>query len=399
METPRSSQGGPRGDPRGDPQGGQLRKIAAPLLTLAVSFSLALAGGEAVLRSLAADDFHVWPPGFEQVLHPRPEYLPGVEGPSRFRANGLGVRGDELPTGRGLRILALGGSTTECLYLDQEEAWPRLLEKELAAASSGDGGDAVWVGNAGKSGNNTRHHQLQAEALLPRIPNLDAVILLLGVNDLSRVLALDGGPDRDDRLVRQAFHVTPPGLAEGPFFKRTALWQALRRLKNRGRASPLAQDPQGEVYDVWRRHRAEAPALRDELPNLDAGLAEYAENLRRLARQVTERGARVVLVDQPALWRKGLPEELERLLWMGGVGDFQAEPGHEYYTPDALAAGMAAYNRTLLAVCREVPGALCVELAAELPRDDTTFYDDVHFNEAGSRRVARILAKRIASAL
>jgi lysophospholipase L1-like esterase len=366
-----------------------------------------------VLRSLAADDFHVWPPGFEQVLHPRPEYLPGVEGPSRFQANGLGVRGDELTAKHELRILALGGSTTECLYLDQEEAWPRLLEKELAAASSSPRGGAVWVGNAGKSGNNTRHHRLQAEVVLPRVPDLDAVVLLLGVNDLSRVLALDGSPDPaapaspggpgggggDPRLARQAFHVTPARLAEGSFFKRTALWQGLRRLMERGRENPLAQDPEGKVYDVWRRYRAETPTLRAELPDLDAALAEYAENVRRLARRAAERGARVVLVDQPALWREGLPADLERLLWMGGVGDFQAEPGHAYYSSGALAEGLAAYNRTLLAVCREIPGALCVDLAAELRRDTTIFYDDVHFNEAGSRRVARMLAERITSAL
>lgn len=37
----------------------------------------------------------------------------------------------------------------------------------------------------------------------------------------------------------------------------------------------------------------------------------------------------------------------------------------------------------------------CLDLAAMLPKDDTVFYDDVHFNEAGAERVAAAVAERL----
>jgi hypothetical protein len=76
---------------------------------------------------------------------------------------------------------------------------------------------------------------------------------------------------------------------------------------------------------------------------------------------------------------------------MGGAGDFGPSRGKEYYSVEALSEGMRLYNERLLAVCK-AEGAECVDLASMLPRDLTVFYDDTHFNEGGSRRVAELLA-------
>ena len=373
----------------------RLSGIAKRGILIALSGLLALGVGEVVLRGLSRDVFYVWPPRLRQEFHPSPEIMPGVSGVSRFEINSLGLRGDELSEGRDLRILAVGGSTTECLYLDQTEAWPSLLQALL--------GPRVWVGNAGRSGAHTRHHRLQAEELLEQLPRIDTVIVLTGINDLSLRLSQDeawkpfdfNSPDAVSGLTREAFAVRPPRFADGPVYKRTALWQALGKLGLLVRSRGTTQDDRGRVYEAWRRRRRESPRLRQRLPDLGPALAEYAENLRAIARSAAGHRARVVFVTQPALWRDGLPPDLERLLWMGGVGRFQKESGHEYYSVSALAAGMDAYNRTLLATCRRIPEAVCVDLAARVPRDATVFYDDVHFNEAGSRRVARILAESV----
>jgi lysophospholipase L1-like esterase len=92
------------------------------------------------------------------------------------------------------------------------------------------------------------------------------------------------------------------------------------------------------------------------------------------------------------MWRRDLPPELDDLLWMGGAGDFQNERGKEYYSAAALAAGMELYNETLLETCRE-RRAECFDLAPLVPKDAGAFYDDVHFNEGGARKVAGALTK------
>lgn len=372
-----------------------LSRIARRGALALLSSLLALGLGEAVLRLFSPDAYYVWPPHLHQVLRPTPDVMPGVSGPSRFVINSIGMRGDELSKDRDFRVLTLGGSTTECLYLDQTEAWPHLLQGLL--------GPRAWVGNAGRSGLHTRHHRLQAEKLLDQLPRMDAVIVLTGVNDLSLRLSRDTAwkpvdftdPKALPGLMQEAFAIRPPRFMDGPFYKRTLLSQMLKRLGRTLRSGGATQDAPGVIYEIWRRHRREAPRLRQRLPDLGPALAEYADNLRAIARSAARHHARIVFVTQPALWRDGLPPDLQRLLWLGGVGRFQKEAGHEYYSVPALAAGMDAYNRTLLATCRRIPGALCVDLAAALPRDTTVFYDDVHFNEEGSRKVARVLAERL----
>ena len=323
--------------------------------------------------------------------------MPGVSGVSRFQINAQGLRGDELAEDRKARILALGGSTTECLFLDDSEAWPRLLQDHLAAARRD---TTVWVGNAGRSGHNTWHHRVQAEKLLAQVPGIDAVLVLAGVNDLSQRLVLDRAyaPPDPDKVIEEAFEQKPLRFMDGPFYKSTALWQGLKKIDRRLRTAGTSQDATGRIYVKWRRHRQSASVTRTELPDLGPALEEYAANLRAIAAVAVRHGARIVFVTQPALWREDLPGDFERLLWMGGVGRFQEESGHEYYSAGALASAMEAYNRTLLEICGGTPGAVCVDLASSLPRDTEAFYDDVHFNEAGSRRVARVLAERILGA-
>src|SRR5690606_16482325 len=150
----------------------------------------------------------------------------------------------------------------------------------------------------------------------------------------------------------------------------------------------------GSIYTTWRAHRAGASQRLDALPDLGPALGEYRRNVVALARLCADHGARPLFLTQPCLWREDLAPEDEALLWMGGVGDYQREPGAACCPARALAEGLGRYNEELAAACAEA-GADCLDLAALLPRDRTVFYDDVHFNEHG----ARLVADRVAEAL
>jgi hypothetical protein len=97
---------------------------------------------------------------------------------------------------------------------------------------------------------------------------------------------------------------------------------------------------------------------------------------------------------QPTIWKPDLPENLNALLWLGGIGDFQRESGKPYYSVEALEKGIKAYNETLLRICRE-KGIECLDLASLLEKDTTVFYDDVHFNESGARKISMHLSEYI----
>jgi lysophospholipase L1-like esterase len=319
--------------------------------------------------------------------------MPGVDGPSRFVVDALGLRGDPQPRGDAYRILCVGGSSTECLYLDQDEAWPQLVQRELASIRP------TWVANAGRSGHTTREHVVHVEELLRGPPRFDLVLLTCGVNDLGKRLSHDrdyqpydfARPGARDALLREAFAVGPPGPWDTrPAYKRTALWALASRWRGEWFGDPRAQDPAGEIYVHWRELRGATSKLRDDLPDLSSALAEFRANLGRCADACREHGVRLVLVNQACMWRADLPDELRKLLWMGGVGDYQRVAGAEYYSVAALARGMQSYNRAMAELAAE-RGLELVDLDAALPKDTHAFYDDVHLNEAGARSAAETI--------
>ena len=338
----------------------------------------------------------VWPPHLERVLRPDARIMPGVSGLSRFRVNSLGLRGEEPPTTPAYRIVCVGGSTTECLYLDQEEAWPAQLEARLRAA-----GRAVWVGNAGRSGHRTREHRLQVRELVNLEPKLGALVVLAGVNDLCRRLAAAErydplAPEKEElrsALMAEAFAVLPDGPDSPlPFYEQTGLWRLASWARARLQGEVRGQDERGAVYVRWRARRAARSGLRSELPDLESALAEFRRNLEVIDATCRAAGVRLVLLSQPALWRSDLEPELERLCWMGGIGDYANVEGCEYYSIAALAEGLRRYNAELAGFAAE-RGLELVDLEAELAKDGSVFYDDVHLNEEGARQAAAVVAR------
>lgn len=374
-------------------------KIAAGVLGLAAALIL----GEILLWLVLPSQarYYVWPPNFKATLYPNPEYLPGVSGASHFNTNSFGIRGKEFAEGQSYRILAVGGSTTECLYLDENEVWTNLLERQLTEAK----GKPIWVGNVGRSGRNTRHHILQLKYLLPQYPKVDAVILLAGVNDLHiKISDLEYDSQTTARAsfeqdyMRASFALSPPDL---PFYhyKKLGWWRMAKQLKSAYLSDAKAQpilDATGKTTEQWRRFRKHAEEVVDAMPDLTAALDEYSRNLHAIADLAQARAVRLILVTQPTLWRPGMKQEDTELLWMGGIGSFQTGKGHKYYSVSSLDAIMRRYNETLLDVCKKRL-LDCVDMAGLLPKDRTVFYDDVHFNESGARQVAGVLYRHLNS--
>ncbi len=370
----------------------RLSLMKAKVVLLCCSSVLALLVAEAALRLALPNSYYIWPPNLRQVFRPDPKTVPGISGESQFEINSLGLRGDELTPSRTYRILAIGGSTTECLYLDQLKTWPHLLQ---AALNDSTHSGKVWVGIAGMSGRNTRHHLIAMRYLPIEKMRIDAVVLLIGVNDFQEYLANPHSPSKsEEALLNETF---TGGMrhsqSDDPFFKKTAIWRLLRNVKTqylRKVDQNKVQDHFGKILDTWREHRRRATKIRTELPELTPDLESYANNVNQLIDIAKQKSVRLIFITQPTMWKPGLSEELNSLLWFGGVGDFQRESGKPYYSVEALANGMKQYNDVLLRVCRQ-RGIECIDLAY-LEKDATVFYDDVHFNESGAKKVASVLA-------
>lgn len=348
----------------------------------------------------APSRFYVHPPGLHRTFTWFPGMIPGVEGEKHFVINSQGMRGDEFSEDQDYRILAIGGSTTFGMAHDETEVWTRLVQDYL----NEHGPKTVCVGNAGRIGLTTRVHTVQLKHLLPQHPRPHAVLLLIGINDLLLRLAQGNAYDpgfmnRDDvesLLMARAFSIYPDMYREEPSYKRTAIWRftskaavRLRQDAAQGQAEPLRTHPR------WRDKRRRASAILDELPDLSSALDEYARNVSTTIDLARAHSVRPIFLTQPSLWRDGLSQQEKDLLWTGGTGDYTNEPGHAYYSPEALATAMEQYNERLLQVCRE-RNVECFDLATHIPKGTSAFYDDCHFNEAGMRLVAEALGRYLA---
>ena len=143
---------------------------------------------------------------------------------------------------------------------------------------------------------------------------IDEALFLVGVNDLLYRLARGdeydpgflGRPWADDVLAAETFLGSMHLPTRGPLFRRTLTWQLFRKARLFFALSKH-QDESGQVYEIWRRKRAEAKRFILDLPDLESALGEYEANLNTMVDLCQERRIRPILVTHPALWRENLP--------------------------------------------------------------------------------------------
>jgi lysophospholipase L1-like esterase len=352
-------------------------------------------GSELFLRYLHPETsgYHIWPPHYQADFVPSDRATPGIQGVGRFRVNSLGLRSDEPPPDRRRTVYVLGGSTAIDVYLDQDEAWAQLLQDRLNAP----GDPKTWVGNLSRSSLATLHNLLIFDHLLPELPPPDLFVNLLGVNDLQLALKSSFLADMTTEThLRWTFAELPSNgpwwerLATVRFYRRVADWQARARIGT-------VQSFNADGFITWRQCRQTAPHERmvDQLPDLTAALAQFRVNLLELADRASRQGATMMFLTQPTIYAPVMDPADVAVLIAGGLGpNTDWCKRQEYFTPRALAEGVDRFNAVTLEVCRE-RGLPCVDLAAAVAKSRVNFYDDMHFNEAGARRVAEVVAPAV----
>lgn len=309
--------------------------------------------------------------------------LPGVKGPIEFSINRWGLRGPEFsPDISAQRILCVGGSTTECLYVTDPRSWPWRLETILQQKGIK---CPLFVGNAGRSGQIASQH-----AFLIRnyeaSDKFDRIVVMCGINDLGALLH-GNRREREASIAQDTlFYKQRPHEA---YYRRLTLWrmgETILDVGNPAASGQIIQDPAGRWIDQFRASRREKLAKNgiDHPPTqLAADLKDYRRDLLSVVEAARLRGSELLLVTQPTMWRANLPKELDDLLW--------EQTDDAAYTTRVLAEMMAKYNDVLIEVAKET-NTRYLDLASQLPADTTVFYDDCHFNDSGCDKVAQAVA-------
>ena len=261
-----------------------------------------------------------FPANARQVMTPDPTNLPGTRSPVVFSTNALGLRTTApltMPKPAGVRrVMFLGGSTTECLFLDDAETWPALVGRRLEGAADHRRVEDV---NSGKSGQTTRDHLATlAQYLIPLGPDL--VVIMAGVNDLwLQIYTDDYSPLRlDARSAMTLDTVLPWDYPLNALQVGRALvwtwrgWSSIDHLGN-----PI-QDPSGTYIPRQRERRRTLP-YRSIDPSRMQPNPEFEQNMRSLIGMAKANRIPVVLVTQHWLLSAQMSEEDKAQIWGSGA--------------------------------------------------------------------------------
>ncbi len=374
---------------------GQALFVGGAVLTL-----LLLVGRWTALHGLASAVVAVLllQPALAQVLTPPIRHLipnrsyvietdvPGIRNGSVVTIDERGFRPttEMRPSDPSRRIVLIGGSTFEQIYLDDRATTGWLLADALGAAAGAGGADApsdaVEVINTGLAGLRSADHLVHLGYFERDADAFDEThhIIMMGINDWN-------------------LHVTrdvlgePAGWAEEP----AAPWRRvdaypLVRVGTDLRARLLPEPPALEATHSQMSRYDERPKVEVTDAQLDEMLWKYRDSIRGLI-DACETGTRTrcTFVTQPTVYR---PENFtsaafRRTLWV-------APPfTEEVMTPASLVRVARAFNDVLL---EEVAGSGCsscgaIDADAALGGRPELFYDDCHFTEAGSAVLAETL--------
>lgn len=306
--------------------------------------------------------------------------LPGVSGENTFSTNNMGFRGDDLHAPkpvREYRIFMVGGSTTECFYLDDSQAIHRVLQDALKRKFQA---IEVKVYNAGKSGDGLPDH---ISMIVHRIVHLqpDMIVVFAGVNDLTRAIYHYDYLHYVAERRQQVSLLTMLDSASTEFQIGRRVHSLMGRIAPQQPAQTLEQIPQLSNYREKVRLR-KSVAVSEMRPRVDP--EAYRLNLTTIVGILHAHGIQPVFMTQPSTWNSD-DQTIKEWQWMLYRFGTTYRDG---FMDEAL--------ETLNGVMRQIStrfGVPLLDLARQMPKTSAFFYDDVHFNVQGARFAGEGLAR------
>ena len=326
--------------------------------------------GKTVTRSIRLKEF---PPLTTAFLTPSNKYMMGTDTLEQKEYR-LAIDDDgyispsKIHENADSTILFLGGSTTECIYVDEKARFPylvgRLLEKD---------GKKVNSFNSGISGNHSLH---SIDILLNKGLKLnpDVAVLMHNFNDLTILLYektyWNDHPSRSLLTVRKHKDIEVMNIIRG---KIPNIYMKMARLK------PL--------LNALLKRDDEFAHLRGEkyLIDREGILEKFEQNLMAFIGISRVYGVTPVLMTQASRFKEE-PDDVIFKSWKPALlMGITYEEFSEVY---------AEMNESIRKIGRSAD-VLVIDLAKEVPQTNAYMYDIVHYNNFGSKYVATLIANQL----
>jgi lysophospholipase L1-like esterase len=267
-------------------------------------------------------------------------------------------------------IVFLGGSTTECMFVDEEHRFPyvtgQILEQETGAK--------INSYNGGMSGSNSLNAiDILINKVIPLKP--DVVVFMENINDLSTLLY--EGTYWNQQTARSPLETLKKRQLVGKLLKEIFIPNLNHAYRN------LKKTLSGQEEDEFAGARGKTLIIDQAQMRHD-----FAANLRTLVCTCKAWGIVPVLMTQANRITEHPDPVVAAYIGRDGRGTgLGYQKFKEIYD---------AFNDTIREVGRQNQ-VIVIDLAREVPADKKYLYDLVHFNDAGSQLAAQIIAAQLKS--
>jgi lysophospholipase L1-like esterase len=280
------------------------------------------------------------------------------------------------------RIFAIGGSTTEQIYIDQSHTWTHLLQEKLDHKFKRD----FEVIGTGVSGTRLVNHLATLKKIISYHP--DMVVFLFGINDWNHQIS--SNYQIDHNVENHDFAILVDRLS---YKKTLGIFVdniiAIIKLKLFNLADKKDRQLNENPYE-----NLNSLAKADKREFKPSGVPEsYQEQLAAINQLCDQQKIKCVFLTQPNGYKKWADKHYTELFWM-------TPPGKAPYTLtlDSMEYIAKLYNDYTINFVRQNDKILC-DIDAKIPPSSSYMYDECHFNLGGAIKASELLFKCIENKL
>ena len=305
------------------------------------------------------------------------EGLIGIDSVISFTTNNVGFRGDFLDIPKPdneFRIFLVGGSTTECLFIDDSKSIGKQLQKKFIDEKDIN----VKVYNAGKSGDISTDHLAM---LAHRINHLepDLLILFSGINDFRRSIF-------DYNYIKLPQKLSNSEILKAFFSTYSQIVRRIILIKNNtslneGVVNISVDSNYGELIN-----KAKSLPLTTTIPKVSTVF--YQNNLKAIAGICKSNNYPLILVTQASTWNSKISNVIKNYHWL------TMSPENKQFEEFVLDHGLERFNDVQRELANQNQIHL-IDLANIIPKSEKYFYDDCHFNNSGVNFYSNLITNYI----
>lgn len=322
-------------------------------------------------------NYKTLPENFYQKIDLRGDSLPGLNGVQTITTDEMGFRTTNKVNYLSkqndvLRIVAIGASTTEQLWVDDNFTWTSILEKKLSDNTKY---QKVEIINTGLSGLRAVHHLETFRRSIAWKP--DVALFLLGINDWNYHI------HRAQGSIFMDLDTTPIEFSDSMLGKAILLLKSKWDFRNSKGKQNETKIEYGEFVYSKNNSLAREDIRMFRPQNV---LQAYKSTLKKIVLLCKEAQVKCIFITQPSAYHESASSEIKKYFWM--------TPPKRSYTLnfESLVYIANLYNEFLLEFATVSDITSC-DLASKLEPNFDNFYDDCHFNLQGSMHVANELTQ------